>query len=333
MRKVVLALVIGLWGMSSVRAEGREWAEKLFDRDGTKGLTVHNFGNVPRGSVLSHRFVINNIYTVPLQIAITRVSCGCVTAGPPVQTLQPKETGAIDVIMDARKFTGLKSVSIVVTVGPQFISTATLQVTANSRADVVFNPGEVNFGVVTAGQSPSQDIDVEYAGALDWRLSGVAEHNLPLETKLDELYRKPGKAGYRLHVTLKSDAPAGTHRFELLLQSNDPAGPAVPVLVQATVQAPLSVAPPNVRFGAAKVGQEITQKVFVNGSANFRILDIEGQADGISADYPSGKANVQVVTLKWVPKEAGDLKRELVIKTDLNGGAATTVTVEGTAAP
>ena len=79
----------------------------------------------------------------------------CVTVTPSVQVLQAKETAYLDVTMDARRFTGPKTVSIYVTVGPQYVSTATLQVTAHSRADVVFNPGEVNFGVVSAGQTPT----------------------------------------------------------------------------------------------------------------------------------------------------------------------------------
>ena len=54
--------------------------------------------------------------------------------------------------MDARRFTGPKTVTIHVTVGPEYTSTATLQVSANSRSDVVFNPGEVNFGVVPHGR-------------------------------------------------------------------------------------------------------------------------------------------------------------------------------------
>ena len=187
--------------------------------------------------------------------------------------------------MDARKFTGPKTVSIYVSVGPQYTLTATLQVSANSRTDVVFNPGSVNFGVVASGQTPTQTIDVEYAGALDWKINSIAEHSLPLTVKLEELYRQAGQVvqvGYRLHLTLKSDAPVGTHRWELLLQTNDPGSPSLPALIEATIQAPLSVAPNPVVLGTLKPGEEVSRRVLVRGSKAFRIVSVETGGDDVS---------------------------------------------------
>jgi ectoine hydroxylase-related dioxygenase (phytanoyl-CoA dioxygenase family) len=54
---------------------------------------------------------------------------------------------------------------------------------------------------------------VEYAGVLDWRVQGV-ENSAPLDVRVDELYRRPGQVGYRLNMTLKPDAPPGSHRWE-----------------------------------------------------------------------------------------------------------------------
>jgi hypothetical protein len=278
---------------------------------------------------------MTNIYAVPLQITDTRVSCGCVTVTPSANVLQPKQTGHIDVTMDARRFTGPKTVNILITVGPQFTSTATLQVSANSRADVVFNPGQVSFGVVPAGQSPTQTIDVEYAGALDWRITGITEHSFPLEVKYKELYREVGRVGYRLQVALKNSAPPGVFRHELLLQTNDPASLLVPVLVEGTIQAALSVAPSVIKLDNAKLGQEATQKVFVNGNGQkqFRILEVEGLPEGLTADFSKTPAAVQILTIKWRPTQAGPLKTDLQIKTDLDGGASVKVGVEGNSAP
>src|SRR5271163_1362553 len=194
-----IATVLLLWA-ASARAQNQEWADKLFAKTGT----THNFGNVPRGAVLSHDFTMTNIYSVPLEIIGTRVSCGCVTVKPAKTVLQPKESAVVSITMDARRFTGAKAVSIYVSVGPQYTSTATLQVTANSRTDVVFNPGQVTFPVVYIGQTPTQTIDVEYAGLLDWKITSIADHSYPLTTKVEELYRQNGQVGYRLHITLKA---------------------------------------------------------------------------------------------------------------------------------
>src|SRR5262245_61475398 len=86
------------------------WANKLF-----KEPTSHDFGTVARGAQLYHRFPLTNIYAVPLEITNIRVSCGCVTATPMPKVLQPRESGYIDIAMDARRFNGAKTVTVFVT--------------------------------------------------------------------------------------------------------------------------------------------------------------------------------------------------------------------------
>src|SRR5260370_20326979 len=121
--------------------------------------------------------------------------------------------------MDARLFTGHKTVDIKVSVGPEFISTAVLKVTANSRADLVFNPGEISFGTVTAGQSAEKTIDVDYAGTLDWKVSEIVAKDLPLDVTLEKLNRSSGQVGYRVGAKLKNDAPVGQLKEEIYLQT------------------------------------------------------------------------------------------------------------------
>lgn len=330
MRYAVLALAAAVMLAAPVRAQTTEWADKLFTKDGTS----HNFGNVPRGAVLSHRFTLTNIYAVPLTITETRPSCGCVTVTPSAKIVQPKESIYLDISMDARRFTGPKTVTIFVTVGPQYTSTATLQVQANSRGDIVFNPGQINFGVVAAGQTPTQTVDIEYAGNLDWKVTGIAEHSAPLAVKAEELYRQPGqviKVGYRLTATLNAGAPPGAGRWEFLLQTNDPASPTVPVLVEATVQATLTVAPGQVKLPDGKVGEEASFNVVISGSKPFKILAVEGQGDGLIVEGPTDARAKHIVRIKWQPGQAGDFRRELRFKTDLDGATAV-VPVEGSAA-
>jgi hypothetical protein len=309
-------------------AQNSSWADKMF-----KGATTHDFGSVPRGAQLFHRFTITNIYAVRLEILNVRSSCGCATVTPSTRALEPRQTGTIEVSMDARRFTGPKTVSVYITVGPEFTSTATLQLSANSRADVVLNPGEINFGVVSQGQTPAQTIDVEYAGVVDWRVNEVVQSAAPLDVSFEELYRRPGQVGYQVRVKLKPDAPAGMLKHEVLLKTNDPAGQLVPILVEAMVQAPLTVAPAAFNAGTVKVGETRTQKVIVKGNKPFRVLAVEGLGDHIQADLPTATHSLHVVTLKVQPQKAGDLRRQLLIKTDLAPEAPLTVTVEGNAVP
>src|SRR5260370_31547505 len=83
-----------------------------------------------------------------------------------------------------------RTVSIHVSIGPQYISTATVQVSANARGHVVLQPGQINFGVVAAGQSPAKSVDVEYAGVLDWRINEIVQNDSPGEAVPDERDRQ-----------------------------------------------------------------------------------------------------------------------------------------------
>lgn len=331
----MLALFALVLLTSASPAQGQDWLKKAFLANG--GSDRNDFGNQPRGTQLYHRFPMTNIWAVPLEIlpdkAGLRTSCGCVTVTPTKYTLQPREQGYLEVIMDTRKFIGPKTVTIFVTVGPEFTSTATIQVSANSRTDVVFNPGQVEFGVVPAGQSPTQTIEVEYAGVLDWRVNDVMKNGAPLDATLEEMYRRQGQVGYRVRVALKNDVLPGSQKWEMHLKTNDPASPLVPILVTATVQASLTVAPNPVNLRSVKLGDTVSQRVVVRGTKPFRIVAVEGVGDGILADFPSVAAPVQIVTLKCQPTATGDLRRQLVIKTDLSTEAPVTFTVEGNVTP
>ncbi|MBY0231644.1 MAG: DUF1573 domain-containing protein, partial [Gemmataceae bacterium] len=162
MRKALLTLAAFAAFAATAPAQGG-WADKMF-KDGT----THDFGSVPRGTQSVHRFKIVNIYAVEMEISRLKASCGCVVATSPKKTLAPREESYIEVRMDGTRYTGAKAVTVDVTVGPKFVSTAQLKVSAVGRADVVFNPGQVNFGLVAQGSAAKKTVDLEYAGPLRW---------------------------------------------------------------------------------------------------------------------------------------------------------------------
>jgi hypothetical protein len=328
MRHAFVAVMVVVSAASSASAQA-PWAEKMF-KDGLN----HDFGSVPRGAQLSHRFVISNIYAVRMEITSVKSGCGCVTATPVKRVLEPRESTTIDITMDARRFTGAKTVGITITVGPDYISSAQLRVSANSRADIVFNPGQVSFGTVTRGQAASQVIDVEYAGVLEWQVTEASAKDLPVEVSFSELYRRPGQVGYRVRVTLKADAPVGSMRGDLFLKTNDPASPLLPVLVEGVVQSNLTVAPAAVSLGAVKIGAPLMRRVVVRGNRPFRVMSVEGLGEGMQLDPPPSvtPAQVQVVSFKCVFSKPGDFKYQVRIKTDLQD-APVVVTIDGSAAP
>jgi len=311
------------------------WAGKLFAAGAADGKvpTGHDFGSVPRGAQLKYRFPVKNIYAVPLQV-VAGVSCGCTTATPTPSVLQPHETGFLDVNMDTLKWQyGHKQVSVYVTVmNAQYSSTTTLVVTAHSRADITLEPGQAVFGVVAKGQPATREVIVRYAGQLPFQIGAqAAGDTAPFTVSVKEAYRRPGQVGYRVGLTLKPDAPGGPLKGDLHLTTNDPASPLLPIPYDALVQAALTATPPVTQFGGVKAGELVQRKVIVRSNGRpFKILGVDGQEAGVTAEFGPTASVVQVLTIKLQPAQAGPVQRTLTIKTDLDGAASVTARVEAT---
>lgn len=319
------------------------WANKFFlpdigtNRDQAAPAVInHNFGEVPHGTLCVHKFTITNIYDVPMQILEVKKGCTCLDYVPMTKVLQPNETADFTVTMNTAKFVGANSQNFYVTFGPKFVSTAVLRVSANSRTDVSVNPGAVTFGTVPQGTRVSQSVQIKYSGRTrDWKITEVVAGNHPFDVKFTETSRGGplrGGAEYQIDVTLNANAPAGTISEQITLKTNDTANPLIHVGVTGTVAAPLELSPNKVRL-EAKVGDSATQRVLVRAAKPFKVVGVDGAADGITVELPATTAAlpVQIVTVKFDPKKPGAAARELRIRTDLDGGSAVLpVEVEGT---
>ena len=86
-RKVLLALIVT--AAAATAAPAQNWAEKMFP-DGIE----HDFGVVPHGAQLFHRFAVKNIYAVRMEITSITPGCGCVTAKATKRELIGGNSGA-----------------------------------------------------------------------------------------------------------------------------------------------------------------------------------------------------------------------------------------------
>lgn len=304
------------------------WANKFFVKDNVPDVITHDFGMVAHGAVLTHKMTITNIYDVPMQIIDVRKSCTCLEAVVPQQVLQPHDTAEITLIMNAGKFSGQNSQSFFITFGPQYVSTAVIRVSANSRTDVMLNPGNVDFGVVAQGARPTQTVSLKYSGKQrDWKVIGVASTNGPLDVQVQSNGRGGllglGSPEFTVQVTLKEGVPAGPIQETVALRTNDPVAPLVQFAVQGNVQAPITVSPATVNFGNVALGQAAEAKVMVRATRPFTLQPLAETPDGISIEPFPFAGQTQVVTIKFAPKAAGKLKRQIMLKSDLGEVALT----------
>ncbi len=317
------------------------WANKLFLDDIVTNPSqpapeeiAYNFGTVPKGTLCVFKFTITNIYAVPIQVTDIRRTSETVQAYPPQKVLQAYDKGELVVTLDSSKFTGAGTETVQVSFGPTNVSTATLRVSAVSRADVTLAPGSFNFGVVTPGSTPTKSVTLEYAGKQkDWAVTGVVNPTGPFEVTLGA--SKGGKT--KVSVTLKSKTDGATGSFNDFLQllTNDPTTPVINVAINGTLLSPLEVRPGKVNFAAVRLGESRSFHVLVsgNGVGAFKVEPLADAGDGLSVQTLPGEGPNQTIVVKFTPTKAGAFAKDVKLTTNLKSMATVNLSVAAEVLP
>lgn len=307
-------LVLGA-GTPSLHAGG--WPDSLFAENN------HDFGMVPRGVKVKHEFLMVNRLAEQVTILNLRPSCGCTSGHANISTVAPGQTAVIEAEMDTRNFVGLKStilfVSLITAGGRE--GEARLGVSSNILSDIVLNPGSIDFGTVSRGQSPTQILTIDRINGEGWKFVRMVSASKALTGQLAETSRIGGSVSYALTIGLKPDAPAGLIREELRLLSNDPEAPTIPIMVTAFVRGDLTAVPSVLSLGQVHSAAGAQGRFVLRSSRPFAIKSIEGAGDGFSTSPPdAARQPTHVVTVAYKPEEGstrGDLRRVFRVHTDL----------------
>src|SRR5262249_18481171 len=199
-------------------------------------------------------------------------------------------------------------------------STALLEIRAVSRPDIEIRPGVVQFGTVPAGKKATQAVDVVYSGRQrGWNITEVGYKKDVLDVTVAPLPGR-GVTGFQGTSTLKATAPAGAVDEQIVLKTNDPAAPALTLMVTGEVQAALSLRGLDkdgiVRVGngngKVEVGKKAEKNIMVLSDKLFKVTKVEGQGDGVTVVISPGDAKkAQVITVTVLLEKAGPIKKVL----------------------
>ncbi len=295
-RRVFGACLLSLLGPLSAVAQEASWAEKMFDE------TRHDFGDVARGSETVHRIRFTNKYKETVHVSNVRTTCGCTAAKPSKTSLASREEAYIEIQMDTRKFSRKKESNVIVTFDAPLAAEVRIPISVYIRTDVVLEPGGANFGAVDLGSSPTRKINIAYAGRPDWTIRGVRSTSGEVTTNLVETSRAGGRVTYDLEVALKPTLPAGDFRSQIFLQTDDAESPQVPVLVEARVEADITVTPEVIAIGPVAAGQSKMVNVVIKGKKPFAVekLECDSELEAFKVRLPKDTRPVQVLPLTFV---------------------------------
>ncbi|HKB00623.1 MAG TPA: DUF1573 domain-containing protein [Gemmataceae bacterium] len=315
-------LIIGILIAGSARAGE---ADKFFSE------RVKDFGTVPFGPTLVHHFKLTNTTEHQVFIASARVSCGCVSASIPTNTLKPGESTYLTAYMDTKRFIGPKEVIVYVQFSQPY-EEVSLSVRANRNDNFSKSAEALTIGQVRKGAEGTGTIQVTMRNDSGFELREAQSGTDFVKAGFKLLRRDRGEVVYELSATLKPGLDTGVWTTDLMFNTTSPVLPVVRVPVVVDVVAPITATPAAVQFPAVKVGDKKELSVVVKGDKPFKILDVKGGDDLVKAVADGSEAKAaHIVRLVFQPSAAGELTKTITVVTDNGAENKITIPVRGKA--
>ncbi|MGI6418669.1 MAG: DUF1573 domain-containing protein [Thermoguttaceae bacterium] len=329
MRRILKSLLLVVLLGATVRdLAAQDWAKAMFDH------TSHDFGMVARGANAEHRFPLENIYLEDAHIKSISSSCTCTAVEVTKPSLKTYEKAEIIATLNTRQFTGRKDATIRVVFDKPFPAEVQLHCYSYIRTDVVLEPGEVTFGQVPEGTEVERQITLSHAGSPSWQITAVKNDDPNLDVSVARLAQSSAQSNYLLKFTLKSTAPPGYIRGQVIFVTNDAKEEAQQLLVaiEGEVVPAVAIRPSPLGLGPVRIGTSMTRNVVIQGQKPFQIKEIAGP----DARFSFGAASQgTTATLHLVPvtfaagTQAGKITGQILIRTDIGGGRILRLEVTG----
>lgn len=326
---VLVLLAFGLVALSlGSNASAQSWADKMFT---TKS---HDFRIVGRGTTSQFHFDFTNVYEEDVHVAALRSSCGCTTPTVTQDTLKTHETGSVVATFNTNSFIGQKSSNITVVFDRPSYAEVQLKVTGYIRTDITFDPPEVNYGEVPAGEPREQEVVISHRGNTAWEITDVRSHCSNLQVRLNPAERTSGMVRYRMWVRMDGGLPDGEIRERLTLISNDRDFPTTEMAIAGRVRPLVSIAPASLSLGTTPSQGASEHRLVVRGEQPFEILDVQCGDERLEFEVPVGERKVQFVKVRFQGDGTSEpISQEVRVVTNLPGNKSATCIVTGTIEP
>jgi hypothetical protein len=279
-----------------------------------------DFGTTPRGPILTHYFTLKNTTNANVQIGSARVSCGCVSATVMKNNLAPGESTAVFAAMDTRRIPQAyvsKTVTVYVPFFAPNMEEVQLKVTAIARDDLVMTPDTLAFGNLRAGKGGTASVKLTLYNNPNWTITEAASTGVFVKPEFKQISKAGNEVTYEITATLDPKCPVGNWMAEVWLKSNVAGIEKLRVPVTVNVTTPISVSPDPVVMNNLEVGKEVEQKVVLQATQAFKVLQVKGVDDVVSVKAGSEEASpTHILTISVKPSKSGGIDKLLEVVTD-----------------
>lgn len=204
-----------------------------------------NAGDVAKGDVINHDFMVKNTGKSDLMILAVKPACGC-TAPDWTKIVPPGGTGKITLKVDTARFKGPISKTATVTTNDADLATFRLTVNASVTTYIDLLPADTATFRHYRGEDKKEEITIHSNEKGDFQVKDVKVTGDGIKYALAKA--TDGTNDYKLSVFLDPTAPIGTVNGSLKLMTNSAKEPEVSVQVRGTVLGQISVSPSSLYF-------------------------------------------------------------------------------------
>lgn len=229
--------------------------------------TTHDFGEVARGTPLTHRFKFVNAGDAPIHIQGVHAACGCTAVEVDKgRKYQPGDTGFVEVKLDTTDFAGATVKTVTVMTSERLLPDRTLTLKATIRSEIEATPPLADFGDVVSKIGAVQTLRLKGIGAFKLEAGEVTS-----SSELVEAAVVRDGDGFKVTVTLKPGIKPGFLKETLTVRTNSNHLRELPIPVRATIKGPLDVAPSYLEFGALAPRENVRRSLTMKALGDVRV--------------------------------------------------------------
>lgn len=215
--------------------------------------TTHNAGEVPKGTIIEHDFIVRNDGDADLLVLDVKPACGCTTPGFD-RVIAPGTTGKITLKVDTARFKGPISKSATVQTNDPQQPTLRLVVNATVQTFIDVLPRDVVNFRQYRGEESRQELTITSNEEGQFEIRDV---QVTGESVRHELSRE-SDTQYKLQVWADAESAVGNLNGTLKLITNSQREPEVRITVRGTILGQISVNPSTLYFRVDNSAREVT---------------------------------------------------------------------------
>jgi hypothetical protein len=202
--------------------------------------TEFDAGNVNKGDIVKHDFLVENKGKGPLLITHVQPGCGC-TVTEFDKEIAPGKSGKITASVNTAGFSGPISKPISVTTNDVKLATFQLTMKATVKAILNVEPSEYQqFGLLFKGQPAEKVFKIKSEDGSPFNVTQIAVDDAALKY---EVTMAADKKSADFKVSIPSDHAVGPISGRFTLTTTHPKAPTLTISVFGTIREPLTVYP------------------------------------------------------------------------------------------